>query len=176
MANDINLHNLEMKHHPRIREMFGGHEVMWNGHAGDIKVAERALGLKKDHKPFKLAPYRPEQISRQLRSFELKKEPDAGVIEPAVSNWAAPASLSSKRTVNYAFVSIIVGLTRWHRRTVPSFLAWMVVSTRSDKPKKLQRYMRIQDTGGRTFGRRTGCKRRSSGAQKNTNTPACSSA
>lgn len=96
-AEDIELSEVEQKYHPRIREMLKRHEAMWNGRLGEIKVAEHAIDLKEGAKPFKSAPYRSGPTARQLESFELKKQLEAGVIEPAVSEWAAPVLFVPKK-------------------------------------------------------------------------------
>lgn len=50
MADEIDLSNVESKHHPYIRNMLRYQEVMWNGSPSNLKVAKHAIDLKEHSK------------------------------------------------------------------------------------------------------------------------------
>ena len=96
-AEDIDLSEVPAQYHEKIRTMLKKHETMWSGKLGDIKIAEHSIDLKEDAKPFRSAPYRSGPKTRELEEFELKKQLDAGVIEPTVSEWGAPVLFVPKK-------------------------------------------------------------------------------
>lgn len=57
---------------------------------GHIHITEQLIDIKHGAKPFKWAPCSPGPAVRKLKAFKLKKLLEAGVIEPAASEWATP--------------------------------------------------------------------------------------
>ena len=96
-ADDIDLSEVDEKYHDQIRSMLKKHETMWSGKLGEINVAEHSIELKDGAKPFKSAPYRSGPKNRELEEFELKKQLEAGIIEPSNSEWAAPVLFVPKK-------------------------------------------------------------------------------
>lgn len=57
-ADDIDLSDVDIKFHHRIREILQKHENMWNGRVGHINVADQAVDLNAGAEPFRSALYR----------------------------------------------------------------------------------------------------------------------
>ena len=96
-ADDIDLSEADEQYHDQIRSMLRKHESMWSGKLGEINIAQHSIELKEDAKPFKSAPYRSGPKNRELEEFELKKQLEAGVIEPSNSEWADPVLFVPKK-------------------------------------------------------------------------------
>ena len=96
-AEDIPLDDVDPKYHETIRRMLKKHEQMWLGQLGEINVTEHTIELKSDAKPFKSPPFRAGPKTRELEQFEINKQLNAGVIEPAQSEWAAPVLFVPKK-------------------------------------------------------------------------------
>lgn len=89
-ADDIDLCNVENKHHPYNRCVFRRHDVMRNGRLGNIKLQNTQLISKKTPNHLNRLPteyFRVPVISKALKS---KNPLNAGVIEAILSEWAAP--------------------------------------------------------------------------------------
>lgn len=61
---------------------------MWNRRLGYIQIAEHAIDLNGDARPFKSALNRSGPTVRKLEAFALEKPIEAGVIELAIFEWA----------------------------------------------------------------------------------------
>ncbi len=96
-AADIQLPDVHTKHHPNIRKMLSKYEDMWSGRLGDISVTEHHIDLVDGARPFKTQPYRAGPKARELVQFEIDKQLEAGVIEPSMSEWAAPVLFVPKK-------------------------------------------------------------------------------
>ena len=94
---DISLEDVPKRHHEAIRSMLKNHEKIWLGELGEISVTEHSIDLKTGSRPFKSAPYRTAPKARELEETELKKQLDAGIIERAQSEWAAPVLFVPKK-------------------------------------------------------------------------------
>ena len=95
-AEDVPL-GVPQRYHKRIREMLKHHEHMWMGKLGNINITEHQIDLIEGARPSKAAPYRAGPKTRQLEEFEVKKQLEADVIEPAQSEWAAPVLFAPKK-------------------------------------------------------------------------------
>ena len=73
------------------------HATMWDGHIGTINLAKHRIELKEGAKPVYQQPYRAGPHQRQLEEIEIKKMLDADVIEPAITEWAAPIVFAPKK-------------------------------------------------------------------------------
>lgn len=96
-ADDIDLSGVDKSYHKRIRAMLRKHESMWSAQLGEIKITEHRIDLKPGSRPFKAQPRRSGPKERELLDFELKKQHGANVIEPTVSEWAAPVLFVPKK-------------------------------------------------------------------------------
>lgn len=103
VAGDIDLSGVDNIFHEHIRDMIHKHEIIWSGRLDDMNVAEHVIDLKDCAKPFKLAPYQCEPTARKLKSFELKKHLETGLIRPSVSEWVAPALFVPKKDGQLSF-------------------------------------------------------------------------
>lgn len=63
---------------------------MWNGHLGTIKATAHRIKLMEDAKPSFLPPYRAGLTQREPKKKELNLMLKVEVIEPSISQWAAP--------------------------------------------------------------------------------------
>ena len=95
-ADEIDL-NVPEDRKQEVRDMLRKHEKSWSGQLGDITVTEMRIDLKPDAKPFKSPPYRAGPKTRELEKAEIDKQLAAGVIEPAMSEWAAPVLFVPKK-------------------------------------------------------------------------------
>ena len=77
-----------------IFEMLTKHKTMWKpGYLGELTATEHRIELHPDPKPIRQAPSRQGHKARDITSSEMAKMLDAGVIEPASSEWASPVVL-----------------------------------------------------------------------------------
>ena len=95
-ADDIEL-DIPVEKEKDVRDMLRKHEKIWNGELGAINVTDMRIDLVPDAKPFKSAPYRAGPKTRELEQAEVDKQLKAGVIEPAMSEWAAPVLFAPKK-------------------------------------------------------------------------------
>lgn len=70
---------------------------MWFGNLGKIAVMEHRIDFVLDAKPFKSAPYRAGPKTREIEQFEINEKLKADVIEPVLSEWAAPSLFTQKK-------------------------------------------------------------------------------
>ena len=96
-AEDIDISDVDEKYHEEIRAMLKKHETIWNGKLGHINVLDHNIELVNGARPFKSPPYRAGPKTRELESFEIKKQLDAGIIEPSQSEWSAPVLFVPKK-------------------------------------------------------------------------------
>lgn len=102
-ADDIDLGDVDKRHHKAIRNMLRKHEKMWSGQLGEITVTEHHIDLVKGARPFKSHPYRAGPKARELEKFEIDKQLKAGVIEPTISEWASPVLFVPKKDGSLRF-------------------------------------------------------------------------
>ena len=80
-----------------IRAMLKQHESLWSGKLGEISATKHHIRLIEGARPFKSAPYRAGPKTRELEEEEVKRQLEAGVIEPSNSEWAAPVLFAPKK-------------------------------------------------------------------------------
>ena len=76
---------------------------MWNGHLGEINATQHRITLKPEYVPTRQPPYRAGHESREIITAQVNKMPQAGVIEPAQSEWASPVVIVTKKDGNPRF-------------------------------------------------------------------------
>lgn len=79
-------------------EMMERFESMWDCHPGRITVSKHRIVLNSlDAPPIHSTPYRAGPKQRELKRKEVDKMQKAGVAEPAMTEWALPIVLVSKK-------------------------------------------------------------------------------
>jgi Reverse transcriptase (RNA-dependent DNA polymerase) len=81
----------------KVVGMLTKHQDMWSGNLGEIKVTSHRIELIPGAKPVFQPPYRAGQKSRGIEKEEVERMLEAGVIEPALSEWASPVVLITKK-------------------------------------------------------------------------------
>ena len=87
----------------RALEMFERHVGMWSGTLGQIKATEHRIVVPPGTAPIRQQPYRAGPKNRQVVAEHLQTQLDAGVIEPACSEWASPVVLVLKKDGSVRF-------------------------------------------------------------------------
>ena len=88
----------------RVIEMLETHQDMWtSGRLGEISATEHRIELEPGTKPIRSMPYRQGPAMRDKAAAEIRKMLDAGVIEPATSEWASPIVLVPKKDGSLRF-------------------------------------------------------------------------
>jgi Reverse transcriptase (RNA-dependent DNA polymerase) len=77
-------------------KMLSKHSSVWTGSLGEISITEHHIQLQSDAKPVYQPPYRAGVKAREVEKAEVDRMLTAGVIEPAVSEWASPVVLITK--------------------------------------------------------------------------------
>ena len=95
------LEELSLSHLPddlktKVLSVLKKHSSMWSGHLGEIKAPPYRIDLKPESKPVHSHPYRAGPKAREGEEDEEQRMLDAGVIEPAKSEWASSAVLIPK--------------------------------------------------------------------------------
>ena len=80
-----------------IMEILRKHSAMWNGSLGTVNATEHRIDLVAGTKPIRSMPYRQGPAMRTKVAAEVTKMLNAGVIEPATSEWASPVVLVPKK-------------------------------------------------------------------------------
>ena len=89
----------------RVIEMLETHQDMWtSGRLGEISATEHRIDLEPGTKPIRSMPYRQGPALRDKDASEIRKMLDAGVIEPATSEWASPIVLVPKKDGSLRFL------------------------------------------------------------------------
>ena len=84
--------------------MLSKHRDMWRpGHLGEITATEHRIELAPVTTPIRQAPYRQSHRGRDVQAEEITKILEAGVIEPATSEWASPVVLVPKKDGSLRF-------------------------------------------------------------------------
>lgn len=86
-AIDKELSKVDKIFHQRICDMFGKHEIMWNGRLEHLNVAEHEIDTKNGTRPFKSTSHRSGPTAGKSNAFGLRRQLEARVIEPAQSEW-----------------------------------------------------------------------------------------
>jgi len=88
----------------QILRMLESHADMWApGRLGVIDATEHRIELQPGTKPIRSMPYRQGPALRAKAATEIRKMLDAGVIEPATSEWASPIVLVPKKDATMRF-------------------------------------------------------------------------
>ena len=88
----------------KILSMLTKHEDMWTtGRLGEITSTELRITLETGTKPIRSMPYLQGSAMRTKAEAEIRKMRDAGVIEPATSEWASPIVLVPKKDGSLRF-------------------------------------------------------------------------
>ena len=95
-VDDVELSHLDAAQGRRVREMLRPFVDMWSGKLGNISVTQHRIELKPGSTPVHTQPYRAGPKARQVEEEHVSKMLDAGVIEPANSEWASPVVLVPK--------------------------------------------------------------------------------
>ena len=101
----------------RIFTMLTKQEDMWtSGRLGEIAATEHRIEITDGTKPIRSMPYRHGPATSTKAEHEISKILDAGVIEPATSEWASPIVLVPKKDGSLRFC---VDYRRLNAKTIP---------------------------------------------------------
>jgi len=100
---DLKLEDLKQELRPSIIEMLRKHSVMWSGQLGELSVTTHRIDLQPGAKPVYQAPYRAGAKAREIEREEVERMLKADVIEPAISEWASPVVLITKKDGSVRF-------------------------------------------------------------------------
>ena len=101
----------------KILTMLTKHEDMWKtGRLGEIMATEHRITLETGTNPIQSMSYRQGPAMRTRAKAEIRKMRDAGVIEPATSEWASPIVLVPEKDDSLRFC---VDYRRLNAKTVP---------------------------------------------------------
>ena len=81
----------------KVFAMFEKHVAMWSGTLGTIRATEHRIEVQPGTRPIRQPPYRAGHKSRETVAEHIQTQLDAGVIEPAQSEWASPVVLVLKK-------------------------------------------------------------------------------
>ena len=99
-----------------IYRMMSCHESMWGGRLGEISVTSHNIDLVAGTRPIMQHPYRSGLRNREVIAEHVRKQLEAGVIEPAISEWASPVVLAAKKDGTLRFC---VDFRRLNAVTIP---------------------------------------------------------
>ena len=80
-----------------VLEMLRKHSSLWSGTLGTIRATEHRIPLEPGTKPIRPMPHRKGPAMREMVAKEVNKMLNAGVIEPASTEWASPVVLVPKK-------------------------------------------------------------------------------
>ena len=95
-VDNVKLYHLDADQGHRVREMLRPFADMWSGKLGSLSVTQHRIELKTGSTPVHAQPYRAGPKARQVEEEHVSKMLEAGVIEPANSEWASPVVLVTK--------------------------------------------------------------------------------
>ena len=132
----------------KILTMLTKHEDVWTtGRLGEITVMEHRITLETGTRPIRSMPYRQGPAMRTRAEAEIRKMRDAGVIEPATSEWSSPTVLVPKKDGSLRFC---VEYRQLNAKTVPDAYRChelTIGSTHSVTRRSLRPSIVTQDTG-----------------------------
>ena len=96
------IENNEMR--TKILTLLTKHEDMWTtGRLGEITATDHRITLETGTKPVRSMPYRQAPAMRTKAEAKIRRMRDAGVIEPATSEWASPIVPAPKKDGSLRF-------------------------------------------------------------------------
>jgi hypothetical protein len=93
---ELKIDHLSGNDQEEVVKMLSKHSSMWTGSLGEISITEHHIQLQSDAEPVYQPPYRAGVKAREVEKAEVDRMLTAGVIEPAVSEWASPVVLITK--------------------------------------------------------------------------------
>jgi hypothetical protein len=93
---DLKIDHLSPNEQEQVVSMLSKHNTMWTGSLGEISITKHLIQLQSGAKPVYQPPYRAGVKAREVEKAEVDRMLAAGVIEPAVSEWASPVVLITK--------------------------------------------------------------------------------
>jgi len=83
---DVDLPDVDPALHTRIRRMLDQHKAMWTGQAlAVIKATQHRIDLNAGARPVRFAPRRAGHTAREAETAEVKRQPEADVMQPTSS-------------------------------------------------------------------------------------------
>ena len=93
----VDLKHLDLALKRQVMKMLEKHEEVFEGRLGLIKSTEHRITLKPGSKPVHMPPYRAGPDKRDKIREQIEYQLNAGVIEPAQTEWASPVLLAPKK-------------------------------------------------------------------------------
>ena len=93
---EVDLSHVDAKYHQSIKKMLHKYNAMWDGSIGEISTVNHHIHLQPGTRPIAQHPYRAGPRAREAEKAEVDRMLEAGVIEPAQSEWASPIVLVPK--------------------------------------------------------------------------------
>ena len=93
---EISLDHLTPEKRRRVKELVDSFPELWGPDLGRINITRHRLELTEGASPSYAQPYRAGPEKRKIIEAEIEKMLELGVIEPTVSEWAAPVVLAPK--------------------------------------------------------------------------------
>jgi len=108
--------SVDLSQRTRIMRVLEKHETVLAGKLGTVKATEHRINLKPGSKPVNMPPYRAGPLKRDQIREQIEYQLDAGVIEPAQTEWASPVLLAPKKDGTQRFC---VDFRRLNAATIP---------------------------------------------------------
>ena len=109
-------HLKDAKFQKKVMNMLEGYKKVFEGKLGQIRATEHRIELKSDTNPVNLPPYRAGPAKREEIRKQIEYQLEAGVIEPAQTEWASPVLLAPKKDGKMRFC---VDFRRLNAATIP---------------------------------------------------------
>lgn len=101
---DVELPDADPALHTRIRRVLDYHKAMRKGQAlGVITASQHRIDLSTGARPICFAPRRAGHTARQAKTAEVKRQPEADVIEQTSSEWGFLVLLITKKDGTFRF-------------------------------------------------------------------------
>ena len=94
---EVNIDKQNEDERQRLNEILAAFQHMWDGRLGNINITQHRIDLKPDTKPVFQPPYRAGPRQRELEQMEIQRMLEQDVIEPSMSEWAAPIVFAPKK-------------------------------------------------------------------------------
>jgi Reverse transcriptase (RNA-dependent DNA polymerase) len=93
---EVALGHLSERDKEEVLGILRKHRAIWDGHLGTFTATSHRIELIPEARPVHCQPYRAGSQTRQAEATEVEKMLQAGVIEPATSEWDSPVVLVPK--------------------------------------------------------------------------------